>query len=217
MCHTKVAMGSELSRGRSRQTDSREKREDSGEEERRQGKVTGWKCSLGCLLGVEAWKQPCRGLPSAGSAQCPGTRPAPSLSSLPSAETEGEFVWLARDSRPRGEARRQAWTPQTEGDLSEEMHYVAGQSGPSLCFTSSDITEEMLLLIIVSFHCVSMAELTINLLDFTSQFTLFTIQNLLSSLRLQELKVLPCAIIHLKSSYDADAIKRTQFWDDDQP
>lgn len=48
--------------------------------------------SLGCLLGVEAWKQPCHGLPSADSAQCPSTRPAPSLSSLLSAETEGDHA-----------------------------------------------------------------------------------------------------------------------------
>lgn len=64
------------------------------------------KCSLGCLLGAEAWKLPCCGLPLAGRAQCPRTRPAPSLSSLLSAENR---------------VREHAWPPQTEWQLCKEM------------------------------------------------------------------------------------------------
>lgn len=64
------------------------------------------KCSLGFLPRVEAWKLPCCSLPLAGRAQCPRTRPAPSLSSLPSAENR---------------VREDAWPPQTEWQFSEEM------------------------------------------------------------------------------------------------
>lgn len=103
--------------------------------------------SLGCLLGVEAWKQPCHGLPSTDSAQCPSTRPAPSLSSLLSAETEGDHAWLPRDSRQEWNARGLRDRPKHSGwkeDISTFISpftlwgdaRVAGQSCPSLCSTS---------------------------------------------------------------------------------
>lgn len=61
-------------------------------------RVERWECcSLGCPLGGGAWKRPCRGLPLVESAQYPSNHPAPSLSSLPSANRAGEqeMVWLA--------------------------------------------------------------------------------------------------------------------------
>lgn len=102
--------------------------------------------SLGCLLGVEAWKQPCHGLPSADSAQCPSNRPAPSLSSLLSAETEGDHAWLPRDSGQERNARSLRDRPKHSGwkeDISTFISpftlwgdaRVAGQSCPSLCST----------------------------------------------------------------------------------
>lgn len=102
--------------------------------------------SLGCLLGVEAWKQPCHGLPSTDSAQCPSTRPAPSLSSLLSAETEGDHAWLPRDSRQEWNARCLRDRPKHSGWMEDISTFispftlwgdarVAGQSCPSLCST----------------------------------------------------------------------------------
>lgn len=102
--------------------------------------------SLGCLLGVEAWKQPCHGLPSTDSAQCPSTRPAPSLSSLLSAETEGDHAWLPRDSRQEWNARGLRDRPKHSGWKEDISTFIspftlwgdaraAGQSCPSFCST----------------------------------------------------------------------------------
>lgn len=59
-------------------------------------RVERWECcSLGCRLGGGAWKRLCHGLPLVESAQYPSNHPAPSLSSLPSANRAGEqeMVW----------------------------------------------------------------------------------------------------------------------------
>lgn len=72
-----------------------------GDEEQRtwggnRKRVERWECcSLGCRLGGGAWKRPCHGLPLVESAQYPSNHPAPSLSSLPSANRAGEqeMVW----------------------------------------------------------------------------------------------------------------------------
>lgn len=77
-------------------------------------------CSLGCRLGGGAWKRPCRGLPLVESVQYPSYHPAPSPSSLPSANRAGEqeMVWLAAMNM-RGHVEKSAHGNREENQWSQ--------------------------------------------------------------------------------------------------